>query len=215
MPLRERLFGASAATVVPTTFWWGSLWQLPLTPSRRCWGHAYLVHLLREKGYGLTPRTKNGPALAGYGAITMANALKRTETMLPGQLWQSLTWDRGKELSDHARFTVESGVDVFFADPHSPWQRGTNENTNRLLRQYFPKGTDLSRWSDREVQAVANALNSSITFGTENLGRSETNSTSFPVDRFIGGRSANGRNFRDARACSNCEQAADKIGTSC
>ena len=119
-----------------------------------------LVHLPREKGYGLTPRTKNGPALAGYGAVTMANALKRTVTTLPGQLWQSLTWDRGKELSDHARFTIESGVDVFFADPHSPWQRGTNENTNGLLRQYFPKGTDLSRWSDREIQAVANALNS-------------------------------------------------------
>jgi IS30 family transposase len=119
-----------------------------------------LVHLPREKGYGLTPRTKNGPALAGYGAITMANALKRTVATLPAQLWRSLTWDRGKELSDHARFTVESGVDVFFADPHSPWQRGTNENTNGLLRQYFPKGTDLSRWSDQELQAVANALNS-------------------------------------------------------
>jgi IS30 family transposase len=119
-----------------------------------------LVHLPREEGYGLIPRTKNGPALAGYGAITMANALKKTVTDLPAQLWQSLTWDRGKELSDHARFTVESGVKVFFADPHSPWQRGTNENTNGLLRQYFPKGTDLSRWSAREIQAVANALNS-------------------------------------------------------
>lgn len=119
-----------------------------------------LVHLPREKGYGLTARTKNGPALAGYGAVTMANALKKTVETLPSQLWRSLTWDRGKELSDHARFTVESGVDVFFADPHSPWQRGTNENTNGLLRQYFPKGTDLSRWSDRDIQAVANALNS-------------------------------------------------------
>lgn len=118
-----------------------------------------LVHLPREKGYGLTPRKKNGPALAGYGAITMANALKRTVTILPAQLWQSLTWDRGKELSDHARFSIESGVSVFFADPHSPWQRGTNENTNGLLRQYFPKGTDLSRWSDQEIQAVAHALN--------------------------------------------------------
>ncbi|MGY2492943.1 IS30 family transposase [Cupriavidus sp. CP313] len=118
-----------------------------------------LVHLPREEGYGLIPRTKNGPALAGYGAVTMANALKKTVVDLPSQLWRSLTWDRGKELSDHARFTVESGVQVFFADPHSPWQRGTNENTNGLLRQYFPKGTDLSRWSAREIQAVANALN--------------------------------------------------------
>jgi IS30 family transposase len=118
-----------------------------------------LVHLPREKGYGLTPRTKSGPPLAGYGAVTMANALKKTVKTLPAQLWQSLTWDRGKELSDHARFTIESGVSVFFADPHSPWQRGTNENTNGLLRQYFPKGTDLSRWSAREIQAVAHTLN--------------------------------------------------------
>lgn len=118
-----------------------------------------LVHLPRESGYGTTPRTKNGPALAGYGAITMANALQQTVTTMPAQLWQTLTWDRGKELSDHARFTIESGVKVFFADPHSPWQRGTNENTNGLLRQYFPKGTDLSRWGERELQAVANTLN--------------------------------------------------------
>jgi IS30 family transposase len=118
-----------------------------------------LVHLPREMGYGLIPRTKNGPALAGYGAITMANALKKTVTTLPAELWQSLTWDRGKELSDHARFTIESGVKVFFADPRSPWQRGTNENTNGLLRQYFPKGTDLARWSEHEIQAVARTLN--------------------------------------------------------
>lgn len=118
-----------------------------------------LVHLPREEGYGLTPRTKNGPALAGYGAVTMTNALKRAVTGLPVQLWRSLTWDRGKELSDHVRFTIESGVKVFFADPHSPWQRGTNENTNGLLRQYFPKGTDLSRWSYQEIQAVAHTLN--------------------------------------------------------
>ena len=90
----------------------------------------------------------------------MTNALKKTVTSLPAQLWQSLTWDRGKELSDHARFTIESGVKVFFADPNSPWQRGTNENTNGLLRQYFPKGTDLSRWSTQEIQAVAHTLNS-------------------------------------------------------
>lgn len=118
-----------------------------------------LVHLPREQGYGLTPRIKNGPTLAGYGAVTMANALKKTVTQMPAELCRSLTWDRGKELSDHRRFTIESGVKVYFADPHSPWQRGTNENTNGLLRQYFPKGTDLSRWSAKEIQAVANTLN--------------------------------------------------------
>ena len=118
-----------------------------------------LVHLPRENGYGLVPRTKNGPALGGYGVVAMANALKDTVKILPAQLWRSLTWDRGKELSDHARFTNESGVKVFFAAPRSPWQHGTNENTNGLLRQYFPKGTDLSRWTAQELQAVAHALN--------------------------------------------------------
>ena len=118
-----------------------------------------LVHLPREDGYGLVPRTKNGPALAGYGAITMKNALATTMSTLPEQLRRSLTWDRGKELSAHAAFRVETGIPVYFADPHSPWQRGTNENTNGLLRQYFPKGTDLARWSADDIQAVAAALN--------------------------------------------------------
>ncbi len=118
-----------------------------------------LVHLPREKIYGLVPPTKNGPALAGYGAVAMANALKDTVKALPTRLWRSLTWNRGKELSDDARFTSESGVKVFFAAPRSPWQRGTNENTNGPLRQYFPKGTDLSRWTAQEIQAVTHALN--------------------------------------------------------
>jgi transposase, IS30 family len=118
-----------------------------------------LIHLPREEGFGVIPRTKNGPALAGYGAVTMKNALAAAITTLPGQLRRSLTWDRGKELSAHAQFRIETGVPVYFADPHSPWQRGTNENTNGLLRQYFPKGTDLSRWSAEEINAVAAALN--------------------------------------------------------
>ena len=118
-----------------------------------------LVHLPREEGYHHQHTPKNGPALAGYGAITMKNALAATITTLPEQLLRSLTWDRGKELSQHAAFTVETGLPVFFADPQSPWQRGTNENTNGLLRQYFPKGTDVSRWTGEELEAVAHALN--------------------------------------------------------
>lgn len=118
-----------------------------------------LVHLPREDGYGTVKPTKNGPALGGYGAMSMKRALASTITRLPENMRRSLTWDRGKELSQHAAFTVETGVAVYFADPHSPWQRGTNENTNGLLRQYFPKGTDLSRWSADELEAVACTMN--------------------------------------------------------
>ena len=71
----------------------------------------------------------------------------------------TLTWDRGKELSAHAAFRVETGIPVYFADPHSPWQRGTNENTNGLLRQYFPKGTDLNIYSAEHLRSVENEIN--------------------------------------------------------
>lgn len=118
-----------------------------------------LVHLPREEGYRHKETPRNGPALAGYGALTMKNALASTMSTLPTELARSLTWDRGKEMSAHAKFSIETGIPVFFADPQSPWQRGTNENTNGLLRQYFPKGTDLSRWSAEEIEAVAHALN--------------------------------------------------------
>ena len=118
-----------------------------------------LLHLPRMEGYGIEPRVKNGPALAGYGAVAMRDALASQFTTLPEQLRRSLTWDRGKELAQHAQLKIDTGLAVYFADPHSPWQRGTNENTNGLLRQYFPKGTDLSRWSSDDIEAVAAALN--------------------------------------------------------
>ena len=118
-----------------------------------------LVHLPRIEGWGEKPYVKNGPSLGGYGAIAMNAALTASMTKLPEQLRKTLTWDRGKELSGHAQFALETGTKVFFADPHSPWQRPTNENTNGLLRQYFPKGTDLSRWSAEDLEAVAYALN--------------------------------------------------------
>jgi IS30 family transposase len=118
-----------------------------------------LLHLPRLDGYGLQPRVHNGPALAGYGAETMRDALVSRFTTLPAQLRRSLTWDRGKELAQHAQLTIDTGLAIYFADPHSPWQRGTNENTNGLLRQYFPKGTDLSRGNRDEIEAVAAALN--------------------------------------------------------
>ena len=120
---------------------------------------AMLVHLPRQTGYGLIKPKKNGPALAGYGAVTMKNALVRTFGVLPAGLRRSLTWNRGKEMSAHALLTREIGLPVYFADAKSPWQRGSNEHLNGLLRQYFPKGTDISRWTTRELQAVADTIN--------------------------------------------------------
>jgi IS30 family transposase len=118
-----------------------------------------LLHLPRMTGHGREARMKNGPALAGHGAEAVCEAIARTITTLPEQLRRSLTWDQGAEMAQHARLKIDTGVQVYFCDPHSPWQRATNENTNGLLRQYFPKGTDLSMHSADEIAAVAAALN--------------------------------------------------------
>ncbi|MCG8004232.1 MAG: IS30 family transposase [Candidatus Thiodiazotropha lotti] len=90
---------------------------------------------------------------------TVINALIKQAHRLPRELYKSLTWDRGKEMADHKRFTLDTGIQVYFCDPHNPWQRGSNENTNGLLRQYFPKGMDLSEISQAKLNAVARRLN--------------------------------------------------------
>jgi IS30 family transposase len=90
---------------------------------------------------------------------TVIKALVKQSKRLPAELYKSLTWDRGSELASHKQFTLATDIDVYFCDPHSPWQRGSNENTNRLLRQYFPKGTDLSAHSQSKLSAVARKLN--------------------------------------------------------
>ncbi|QNT70103.1 IS30 family transposase [Defluviicoccus vanus] len=119
-----------------------------------------LLHLPRLSGHGDAPRTKNGPALAGHGAEAVRSAITRTIITLPEELRRSLTWDQGAEMAQHARLKIDAGVQVYFCDPQSPWQRGSNENTNGLLRQYFPKGTDLSAYSADAIAAVAATLNS-------------------------------------------------------
>jgi len=118
-----------------------------------------LLHLPRMGDYG-QPRVKNGPALAGHGAEAVRDAITQSITRLPEQLRRSLTWDQGTEMAQHAQLRIDTGLAVYFCDPHSPWQRGTNENTNGLLRQYFPKGTDMSKHSRDDLDAVASVLNS-------------------------------------------------------
>jgi IS30 family transposase len=105
------------------------------------------------------PRIKNGPALTGHGAEAVRDAIAAAIATLPEQLRRSLAWDQGAEMAQHAQLRIDTGLQVYFCDPQSPWQRATNENTNGLLRQYFPRGTDLARHSADDLAAVAAALN--------------------------------------------------------
>jgi IS30 family transposase len=118
-----------------------------------------LLHLPRMPEHD-GPRVKNGPPVTGAGAEAVRDAIASHFGGLPAHLRRSLTWDQGAELAQHARLKIDTGLQVYFCDPQSPWQRGTNENTNGLLRQYFPRGTDLARHSADDVAAVADALNS-------------------------------------------------------
>jgi len=117
-----------------------------------------LLHLPPMDGRD-APRVKNGPPLTGHGAEAVRDAITDAIVTLPEQLRRSLTWDQGAEMAQHARLRIDTGLEVYFCDPQSPWQRGTNENTNGLLRQYFPRGTDLTRHSPDDLAAVATALN--------------------------------------------------------
>ena len=95
----------------------------------------------------------------GHGAASVADALSQAVTTLPGRLRRSLTWDQGKEMAEHARFSIATGVPVYFCDPHSPWQRGSNENTNGLLRQYLPRRTDFKTVTQSDLDRIAAELN--------------------------------------------------------
>ena len=118
-----------------------------------------LLHLPRMDGYLNSTRIKNGPPLAGHGAEAVRKAITLSMGKLPEQLRHSLTWDQGAEMAQHADLHIDTGLDIYFCDPQSPWQRGSNENTNGLLRQYFPKGTDLSNHTANELDEVAHAMN--------------------------------------------------------
>ncbi len=97
--------------------------------------------------------------VAGKDTETVVDALIKNARKLPQELYKSLTWDRGKEMAGHKRFTLATDIQVYFCDPRSPWQRGSNENTNGLLRQYLPKGIDISSYSQAKLNAIARQLN--------------------------------------------------------
>jgi IS30 family transposase len=118
-----------------------------------------LLHLPPMPERAHQSRAKNGLALAGHGAEAVRDAIVRTIATIPAHLRQSLTWDQGAEMAQHVQLRIDAGLQIYFCDPHSPWQRATNENTNGLLRQYFPKGTDMSGVTRDELDAIAHTLN--------------------------------------------------------
>ena len=138
----------------------GTGWSAIGTLVERTTRFTMLLHLPPMPGHReVVPQPKNGPPLAGRGAQAVRDAIIAQLDGLPPLLRRSLTWDQGSELAQHAELKLAADIDVWFCDPHSPWQRGTNENTNGLLRQYFPRGTDLARHSRDDLDAVALALN--------------------------------------------------------
>ena len=126
-------------------------WEGDLIAGRK---NSYIATLVeRQTRYVMLAKVEN------KNTDTVIRALMKQARKLPSELYKSLTWDRGSELSGHKKFTLATDIQVYFCDPKSPWQRGSNENTNRLLRQYFPKGTDLSVYSQAKLNAVARQLN--------------------------------------------------------
>ena len=159
---------------------WGSIRESAQSEQQTPWslggGSAVRVKEQLHRDLGRTSYAlRNLMKIANKDTQTVISALIKQAKTLPNELYKSLTWDRGKELTDDRRFTLATNIDVYFCDPQSPWQRGSNENTNRLLRQYFPKGTDLSVHSQTYLNKVARQLNErprkTLTFET-------------PADRF-------------------------------
>jgi len=127
---------------------------LPATRARRPKISTQIATLVeRQSRYVMLVKTPSKDSEA------FINALIKNGRKLPQELYKSLTWDRGTEMADHKRFTLATDIQVYFCDPQNPWQRGSNENTNGLLRQYFPKGTDISVYSQAQLSAVARQLN--------------------------------------------------------